>query len=108
MFNRTTLIAVASAAASLLGASAASADMMVGTAGHAWQPLPVTINNYNEANRPFWDNLSRDASNPSVGTNANIADYLEQASFTSSVVGTVSGQSITTAGWWGAVGPTGS
>ncbi|MCL2646338.1 MAG: DUF4114 domain-containing protein [Phycisphaerales bacterium] len=98
----------------LLGASAAQAGTLKGSAGNGWQDFPTTLNNYtvvkgipvsNDPNRPFWDNPSSDISS-SQGGPFNIGNYLvtppSQRFITSRV--NVPGAGLTNLQWWGNTG----
>jgi|GEM_PF-821235 len=104
----------------MLGASVARADMLwTQSVGYGWQDFPSQLNDYtivknapvarDDPNRPFWDNPSRDVSNPSKGGPLNIGNYISTPSdalfVTTGVKKGVAGAGLPSAKWWGSSGP---
>lgn len=76
-------------------AAAAPAQLTVtGSAGAGWQAFPGTLNNYSVANRPYWNQDSKDSGN------RNIGNYLNGTYSGSLPAGSAPSPNITPV-WWG-------
>lgn len=79
---------------------AASGDLVVqGSGGAGWQAFPGTLNNYNNAQRAYWDQDTKDQTgNPT--TNRNVGNYLNNT-WTGALPGGSAPSPNITPSWWG-------
>jgi len=92
-------IAIAAVASVVIAAGSASASLIVkGSAGGGWQSFPTALNDYTNAQRPYWDQDTMDRAG--TITNRNIGNYLNNT-WTGSLPGGSAVSPNITPNWWG-------
>ncbi len=92
--NTSTVLSLVGIASALVSAPAMASLSVQGSGGASWQAFPGALNNYANANRPYWDQGSKD------GGNRNVGNYLT-GSWTPPLPGGSAPSPNITPSWWG-------